>query len=74
MQTQKYAIGYKNITANDNFFTGHFPERKIMPGIICSHTCVPSHTTHCFYTAELSTFHYYSSCSFVYSLTPDKHK
>ena len=31
-QPQKYAIGYKNITANDNFFTGHFPERKIMPG------------------------------------------
>ena len=32
MQTQKYAVGYKNVTANDNFFTGHFPERKIMPG------------------------------------------
>lgn len=29
---QKYAVGYKNVTANDNFFTGHFPERKIMPG------------------------------------------
>jgi hypothetical protein len=32
LETQKYAIGYKNVTANDNFFTGHFPERKIMPG------------------------------------------
>ncbi|BDA50344.1 3-hydroxyacyl-[acyl-carrier-protein] dehydratase FabZ [Coccomyxa sp. Obi] len=31
---QKYAVGYKNITANDNFFTGHFPERKIMPGVL----------------------------------------
>jgi 3-hydroxymyristoyl/3-hydroxydecanoyl-(acyl carrier protein) dehydratase len=29
---QKYAVGYKNVTANDNFFTGHFPDRKIMPG------------------------------------------
>lgn len=29
---QKYAVGYKNITMNDNFFTGHFPERAIMPG------------------------------------------
>ena len=41
MQTQKYAVGYKNITANDNFFTGHFPERKIMPGdvaICCSNS------------------------------------
>ena len=28
----KYAIGYKNITVNDQFFPGHFPERAIMPG------------------------------------------
>ncbi|CAK0786585.1 hypothetical protein CVIRNUC_009799 [Coccomyxa viridis] len=34
LETQKYAVGYKNITANDNFFTGHFPERKIMPGVL----------------------------------------
>ncbi|KAK9917747.1 hypothetical protein WJX75_007752 [Coccomyxa subellipsoidea] len=31
---QKYAVGYKNVTANDNFFTGHFPDRKIMPGVL----------------------------------------
>jgi 3-hydroxyacyl-[acyl-carrier-protein] dehydratase len=28
----KYAVGYKNVTANDNFFPGHFPQRAIMPG------------------------------------------
>ena len=28
----KYAVGYKNVTINDNFFTGHFPDRPIMPG------------------------------------------
>lgn len=28
----KYAVGYKNVTVNDNFFTGHFPDRPIMPG------------------------------------------
>jgi 3-hydroxyacyl-[acyl-carrier-protein] dehydratase len=27
-------VGYKNVTANDNFFTGHFPDRKIMPGVL----------------------------------------
>jgi hypothetical protein len=32
LETQKYCIAYKNVTVNDNFFTGHFPERKIMPG------------------------------------------
>lgn len=34
LETQKYAIGYKNITANDQFFNGHFPERAIMPGVL----------------------------------------
>jgi hypothetical protein len=32
LEPQAYAVGYKNVTANDNFFTGHFPDRKIMPG------------------------------------------
>ena len=32
MDFQKSATGYKNVTMNDNFFTGHFPERAIMPG------------------------------------------
>ena len=32
LEPQKYAVGYKHVTANDNFFTGHFPDRKIMPG------------------------------------------
>jgi 3-hydroxymyristoyl/3-hydroxydecanoyl-(acyl carrier protein) dehydratase len=31
-EKEKYAVGYKCVTINDNFFTGHFPERPIMPG------------------------------------------
>jgi len=30
----KYAIGLKNVTINDNFFPGHFPQRPIMPGVL----------------------------------------
>ncbi|KAH7617341.1 hypothetical protein Ndes2526B_g07945 [Nannochloris sp. 'desiccata'] len=30
----KYAVGYKCVTANDNFFPGHFPQRAIMPGVL----------------------------------------
>jgi UDP-3-O-[3-hydroxymyristoyl] N-acetylglucosamine deacetylase/3-hydroxyacyl-[acyl-carrier-protein] dehydratase len=26
--------GYKNITANEEFFNGHFPEKQIMPGVL----------------------------------------
>lgn len=26
--------GYKNVTYNEPFFTGHFPERPVMPGVL----------------------------------------
>lgn len=28
------AIGYKNLTANEQFFEGHFPIKPIMPGVL----------------------------------------
>lgn len=30
----KKATGYKNLTANEEFFQGHFPFRGIMPGVL----------------------------------------
>ena len=30
----KRAVGFKNVTINEPFFTGHFPERPIMPGVL----------------------------------------
>ncbi|KAG1674570.1 hypothetical protein FOA52_001819 [Chlamydomonas sp. UWO 241] len=33
-EKEKYVVGYKNVTVNDNFFPGHFPERPIMPGVL----------------------------------------
>ena len=30
----EYAIGYKNLTWNEPFFQGHFPENPIMPGVL----------------------------------------
>ena len=34
IEVGSYAIGVKNVTINDNFFPGHFPQRPIMPGVL----------------------------------------
>lgn len=33
-EEEKKAVGYKCVTANEEFFQGHFPERPIMPGVL----------------------------------------
>lgn len=30
----EYLIGYKNVTYNEPYFTGHFPQRPVMPGVL----------------------------------------
>lgn len=34
MKPNKYAVGIKNSTFNEPFFTGHFPEHSVMPGVM----------------------------------------
>jgi len=29
-----YLVGVKNVTANEPFFQGHFPEEPVMPGVL----------------------------------------
>jgi 3-hydroxyacyl-[acyl-carrier-protein] dehydratase len=34
MEPNKSVIGIKNVTFNEPHFTGHFPEKPIMPGVL----------------------------------------
>ncbi len=33
-QTDKHVVGVKNITYNEPFFVGHFPDEPVMPGVL----------------------------------------
>lgn len=34
MTPGEHAVGIKNVTANEEFFIGHFPEYPVMPGVL----------------------------------------
>lgn len=34
VEPMKRAVGIKNVTANEQFFQGHFPDKPIMPGVL----------------------------------------
>ena len=31
-EEEQFMVGYKNVTANEPFFPGHFPQESVMPG------------------------------------------
>ena len=62
----EYAIGVKNVTINDNFFPGHFPDRPIMPGVLqggCAAAAVCAACVLCYTLGPTSSGRYSHECS-----------
>ena len=34
IELDKYITAYKNITTNEPYFIGHFPEKSVVPGVL----------------------------------------
>ncbi len=45
----KRAVGIKNVSANEEFFNGHFPDYAVMPGVLIVDTCKESKSSAVFF-------------------------
>jgi 3-hydroxyacyl-[acyl-carrier-protein] dehydratase len=49
----KHLVALKNVTANEEFFSGHFPGRPVMPGVMMLEALAQSAGILCFITAGI---------------------
>jgi 3-hydroxyacyl-[acyl-carrier-protein] dehydratase len=50
-----HVVGFKNVTANEDFFQGHFPAKPVMPGVLVVEAMAQAAGVLGFKTAERDT-------------------
>lgn len=70
----KYSKGYKNLSVNEMFFNGHFPNNPIMPGVLqieaLAQTAAPIILTQEPYKGKLALFAGVDNCRFKNVVRP----
>ncbi len=49
------AVGIKNVSYNEEFFQGHFPQKPVMPGVLIIEAMAQAAAAYTSYTEELDT-------------------
>jgi len=52
LEPYKSAIGIKNVTINEPFFQGHFPNRPVMPGVLIVEAMAQTAGVHVIWSME----------------------
>ena len=53
LQPNKKLIAIKNVSINEHFFVGHFPEEKIMPGVLIIEAMAQAGCVYFYYSKNL---------------------
>ena len=50
LEPGKSIVGIKNVTINEPFFQGHFPEEKVMPGVLITEALAQAGCVYFYYS------------------------
>lgn len=53
LQPREKLVAIKNVTVNEQFFVGHFPEEKVMPGVLIIEAMAQAGCIYFYYSKEL---------------------
>jgi 3-hydroxyacyl-[acyl-carrier-protein] dehydratase len=74
LQSYKSAIGIKNVTINEPFFQGHFPNHPVMPGVLIIEAMAQTAGVHVIWSMEREKPETVGNDRIVYFMSVDSAK